>query len=128
MKTVLVLGTNFGDRLVNIKRAVEWLACVGRITKFSSFYETPDCYGHGSHYGNAVVELEFSGTEEELTALTKEYEISQGRDETARRERRVPIDVDIVVTDGRVVRQRDFNASYFKKGYGEIIGQPSLDK
>ena len=51
---------------------------------------------------------------EELGALMKRWEREAGR---IAHSKSVPLDIDIVVFDGQVVRPRDFAQEYFKIGY-----------
>lgn len=120
MKAVLVLGSNCDNREEHIRQAVLWLDAIGNIIQRSSYYETPDQTGRGDRYGNTVVELEFEGCCNTLNEKIKDYELSSGRDAECRRQHLVPIDIDIVIAEDRVLRERDFKSNYFKKGYSEF--------
>lgn len=56
----------------------------------------------------------------ELERLSKQFEISLGRDAQARTRGDVPVDIDIVVFDGKIMRERDFESEFFRIGYMEI--------
>lgn len=114
----LSLGSNCDDAY--IKRAIEWLEKTVRILCKSDIYKSPSIGRCSSLYSNAVIKAETSTSIEELNTQLKLYEISQGRDEKARAEGRVPIDIDIVVADGKILRPRDFKYQFFQIGYLEL--------
>lgn len=120
MKSHLFLSVGSNTEAGQVEKAVEWLS--GKLQKFasSSLYTTPAVQGKGKPYVNAVVEGYITGAEEDFNNLLKDYEKTCGRDDTARKEGRVPIDIDIVVRDGSVVRERDFAHSFFRIGYSEL--------
>lgn len=120
MRLVLALGSNCGDREKQLYEAIEWLRGASVVTAVSSIYETPDLAGRDAPYLNAVVEVEVNCAELDFNSKLKRYEIQSGRTEECRRNHLVPVDIDIVLIDDRVVRERDFKAAYFKKGYNEL--------
>lgn len=119
MEVVLSLGSNDGDRHANVASAIKWLQETLERCRSSSIYET-EAIGGGYPYMNAVAKGEWNGTAEELDSLCKEYERRHGRDQKARMLKRVPVDIDIVIVDGIVVRQRDYGFDYFRRGLNEL--------
>lgn len=120
IKTVLALGSNCGDRRQNLLNAIKWIGTVSDIKFSSAFYSSPDIKGMGHIYLNAVVETEFEGSGEHFNNIIKEYEKTAGRDSDCRQRGLVPIDIDIVIIDGEIVRPKDYRAEYFLKGYAEL--------
>ena len=51
---------------------------------------------------------------DELGATMKRWECEAGR---VPRSKSVPLDIDIVLFDGRIIRPRDYGQEYFKIGY-----------
>ncbi len=120
-RVVLGLGSNCGDKAQNLKSAREYLIGVSDgVFHSSQIYETPDAHGAPEKYFNLVMEMETLLGAETLTRLLKEYEVSAGRTSDARVLGRVPIDIDIVIFDGNIVRPKDFRQSFFQIGYQEI--------
>lgn len=118
---VLSLGSNCGDRENNVAGAIDWLRLhVLSDCECSEIYETLPVGHSGSNYINAVVAGFYSGCLEDLERLCKEYERSNGRDEESRKLNMVPVDIDVVIADGDVLRERDFKCSFFQKGYHEL--------
>ncbi len=133
MKAVVCVGSNCGCRRENVEKAVVWLGSLLSGMESSGVYSTmdepvlsdkrlsgcaSDSYGE---YINCVVAGEFAGDGESLRQLCKEYELSNGRDIACRLRGEVPVDIDIVVADGDILRVRDWNSCYFQKGYRRIF-------
>lgn len=117
---VVSVGSNCGDRTENVRAALEWLSSHIANTRCSDIYETPEIHGKGSPYMNAVLVGSTPLDIAELNDTFKKYELSQGRDADARAAGMVPIDIDIVVWDGEVIRSGDYAASFFKLGYSQL--------
>lgn len=120
-EALFCIGSNCGDRKGNVATALVWLS--GRLSDFrhSSIYATPDCHGGQREYLNAVCSGYTALIPSEIETLCKEYEKSCGRNAAARAAGDVPIDVDLVVYDGEVLRRKDHGSEFFRKGYMEIF-------
>lgn len=119
MHLVLSIGSNISSTHVN--KAIEWLS--NRLTNMSvsDVYQTPAVKTGTRTYSNAVACGNFTGNCDEFDAELKRYEFSCGRDEQARQRGDVPIDIDIVVADGTILRDWDYRQSFFRIGYNQII-------
>lgn len=119
-EVVVCVGSNTGAKEENIALAIDWLQGILAGCRVSGIYMSPDTTGSLETYGNAVAIglSDLSRSELELTA--KEYELKCGRDNAARNAGIVPIDVDIVVYDGEIVRPRDYASNFFKIGFDQI--------
>lgn len=118
---IVSLGSNCGDRHAAVAEAICWLS--GRLSDFkaSEIYETPP-YGHaGSDYMNAVVSGNCECSPEDFEAECKIYELKCGRNGEARMRNLVPIDIDVVISDGNILREADFSRGFFKIGYRQIL-------
>lgn len=105
----LGLGSNLGDRLATLQRAVELLAAQPnlKVTRSSRVYETEPVGGPPQpEYLNAVIEVETTLSPKDLLAACGRVEEALGR---ARRERWGPrtIDVDILTFDDEVIDEPD---------------------
>lgn len=117
---VFSIGSNCGDRHKACRDACQWLQSLVRNFEMSGIYETKP-YGHdGSDYMNAVVRGTCQEDVHAVDRLCKEYELAHGRDDVARAANKVPVDIDIVIADGEVLRLRDFNCEFFRTGYDSI--------
>ena len=114
------LGSNCGDRDVNIRKGLEYIHSLLTDVVSSNIYETPCARGNGSPYKNLVVRGKWHGDPDSLDSLLKGYEIEAGRNEECRKLGKVPIDIDIVIAEGKIVRKWDYRQKFFRKGYSEI--------
>lgn len=89
-------------------------------TKCSSIYETPCALESGKQYMNAVISGFYQGDGIELGDILKEKEHEMGRTSECRGKGLVPIDLDIVVMNGDIVKPWDYRQKFFRIGYDEI--------
>ena len=119
---VLGVGANCGDRARSVAKAISWISEMLEDSESSSIYETP-AYGHaGGPYMNAVVRgvCPAGIAVERLERECKLYEAAHGRDAESRRQKIVPIDIDIVMAGADILRPADFGCSFFQIGFKEI--------
>ena len=116
MTATIVLGSNCGDRETNILRALGRVKECVEILRSSPVYESRDYLGSGKRYLNLVAEIEGRISEKELNRYFKQIETELGRTEVTRLCGDVPVDIDIVVWEGSVVRPEDYATSYFREG------------
>ncbi len=116
---VLSVGSNCGCE--NVRVACEWLEKMLDRPVVSGLYQTPAVNGGIRDYVNAVVSGLTDMTSDSLNACLKEYELLCGRDESCRRSGIVPVDIDIVIFDGKVIREWDFRQTFFTIGYSELF-------
>lgn len=117
-EVVLGLGSNVSGFYV--ESALMWLA--GRLSEMhaSSLYPTPPAGSGVRPYVNAVVSATTGLDAGQLNAALKEYEVSCGRDDASRAAGIVQIDIDIVLFNGEVIREWDFNQTFFRIGYDQL--------
>ncbi|MGM9816436.1 MAG: 2-amino-4-hydroxy-6-hydroxymethyldihydropteridine diphosphokinase [Lepagella sp.] len=118
---VLSVGSNVG--FDEVKSAVEWLSHELKDFQASTLYRTPALQGVGNPYVNAVVIGKICETCDAFNQRLKAYELSCGRDAAARAAGVVPIDIDIVMKNGEVIRPRDYAHSFFQIGYNQLVKQ-----
>jgi len=103
----LALGTNLGDRMENLRRAIAALSPEVRVTALSPAYETPP-WGYTDQ--PAFLNMALGGaTEHEplpLLAFLKNLETELGREKTFRNGPRL-IDIDILFYDDNLFGQND---------------------
>lgn len=120
MKGIIVIGSNFGDRVLNIHEALSFIKTKCLIVNSSNIYETPDILGVGCPYMNIVIEIETDWEENILNECFKSFEMKAGRNDLRRRRGEVPIDIDIVIWGDVIRRNKDFQAKYFLLGYNQF--------
>jgi 2-amino-4-hydroxy-6-hydroxymethyldihydropteridine diphosphokinase len=105
----LALGGNLGDRVGNLRAALDALEAGGvAIEAVSSVYETPP-WGieEQPRFVNIAAAGRSSLSPHELLALAKRIEAQQGRDFGAVRNGPRPIDIDILLIEGETVETSD---------------------
>ena len=117
----LSIGSNCGDRRGEVKAALIWLSGLGGGMSASSIYETPEIHGLDRPYINAVAALDLNMDPRVLNEKLKDYERIRGRDESCRQRGDVPIDIDLVVMAGTILRPKDFHHEFFQIGYRQLI-------
>lgn len=120
ISVIISIGSNCGDRHALVEKAIEWLNTILMQTKASSIYETPCALKSGTPYMNAVVKGYFSGNGFSLDDLLKEKEHKMGRTAECREKGQVPIDLDIVVCDGEILKSWDYRQRFFQIGLQQI--------
>lgn len=121
------LGSNSPDRDKLIKAAVDALKQYLAVSQVSSIYECPASNGKDPAYLNAVVHGMTPHTKDELVAHLKSLEVDAGRTNELREKGIVPMDLDLVIWNFRVVRPDDFQKTYFNIGYRELLSQGAFE-
>lgn len=118
-KVWVSVGANVADRYNRVAETLRRLANTFESVEVSSIYES-DCWQKkGPKYSNAVAFLYTDKPLEALLAMFKNWERENGR-LLGTKTVEVPLDIDVVVYDGKVLRPSDFERPYFEKGYREL--------
>lgn len=126
-QAVISIGSNTDDRTTQVEQAILFLLANLSEAKASSVYESPAFNGKDAPYYNAVVTGNTELSLDELTDLLKKHEQECGRDDLTRIEGIVPMDLDIVMWGGRIVREDDFERPYFNQGYRELLAAGAFE-
>lgn len=110
MRAFLGLGSNVGDRLEHLRRAVAQLP---DLVGLSSVYETEPVGGPGSQgpYLNLVAELDTGASPRQLLELAGRLEEDAGRVRTVRHGPRT-LDVDVLLVGDLVVDEPDLTVPH----------------
>lgn len=114
---IVGIGSNVAEGRSMVSDAVDYLSGIFGGVECSGIYSTESVSGDGTNYFNAVARIYSTFGDDEVEAMFKAYELRCGRDEEMRRRKIVPIDLDIVVSGGSVLRPKDMAREYFQKGY-----------
>ena len=106
-KAFLLLGSNMGDRMANLKIAIQKTEEVcGKIVQTSSVYETaPWGFLNQETFLNQVIEIETQIPPSQLMQLLLEIEIEIGRIRVFKLGPRI-IDIDILLFDSLIINDR----------------------
>lgn len=122
-RVVLCLGSNVVDRKQHIDKALDMLRrYIAPGYRMSHAYMTPSHSGFGDAYLNVVMMARTPLDPDALHDHIKDIEFASGRTEKSKSEGRVPLDIDIVVYDGIILRPFDFSARHFQLGYRQLVG------
>ena len=122
MNTALIsLASNSPDKREQMEKAFAELQAMGIVDKSSSIYETAPCGNpHHPNYLNAVARIHTPVEYQTLHDSLKEMEQNHGRTPLSKQTGEIPLDIDIVVWNGKTLRPQDFDRDYFKIGLQEI--------
>jgi 2-amino-4-hydroxy-6-hydroxymethyldihydropteridine diphosphokinase len=123
MNTVVIsIGSNAGDRRQSMERAIEFLQDLLSNTCVSSIYETaPEGGVADNYYLNAVIAGETDMDMSQVIKQLKRREVLDGRTLAVKLQGIVPIDLDLVIWNGEVVREKEFSCKYFTIGYNQLL-------
>lgn len=120
---VISVGSNVPDRVSQVEEVLAWFKREFFRVKVSSVYETPDYSGKNIIYANAVLTAETSWDKDSVEEFLHLKEATQGRTDECRRHGIVPVDLDLVIYNGEVLRPHELNREYFSIGYSMIKGE-----
>lgn len=119
------LGSNTSDREYQITQATEFICGILHDCSVSSVYESPAFNGKDDPYLNEVIHGMSPIGYDELIRQLKDWEALHGRTQVKTLEGQIPIDLDLVIWDSRILRPKDFERHYFNRGYRELLASGS---
>lgn len=120
-KMVLSIGSNSSDREWQMSQTIKRLRENFKVVAVSEIYETEAVNGVDAPYLNAVAVASTSMTYEDVLSFTKQWETICGRTPASKLQGVIPVDLDVVVWDGEIKRERDYEHEYFARGYKQLI-------
>lgn len=122
-KALISLGANTPDKKKRLDDAIVAIAQIACIKVQTPIYETP---AEGSTvtlpYANALILIETEAEYDELRATFKQWEAQAGRTPESKAQGIIPLDVDIITWNDKVIKERDMEFNYMKKGL-ELLGK-----
>ena len=116
-KALLSLGANTHDKKERLSHTIEAIAQIANIKTQTPIYETP---AEGSiatkPYANALVLIDTPAEYDELRATFKQWEVQAGRTPESKQQGLIPLDIDIVTWNERIIKERDMEFEYMKLG------------
>lgn len=106
---IITLGSNVSERRQILLSATEAIARRYCISRLSDIVESPDVTGGPTIYANRIIEISSDLPHDALSASLETIECSFG----ARHPGIVPLDIDIVIHDGQVIRPSDIIRPYY---------------
>jgi 2-amino-4-hydroxy-6-hydroxymethyldihydropteridine diphosphokinase len=124
MRCGIALGSNLGDRVAHLSEAVRRLALP--VSAKSSIYETApvECADDDPPFANAVIEIEYDGTPEQLLARTQAVEIAMGRPANHPKNAPRTIDLDILYCGDTTIDIPDLTLPHPRLGARRFVLVP----
>lgn len=82
--------------------------------------KSSEIYRDNNNYYNSVIQIVTSLSMNELVARFKTEERNNGRLPDSKATGIIPLDIDIVIFNGCVIRSNDYNQPYFQRGYKQL--------
>lgn len=119
-KVWLSLGSNVEDGYEKLTEALAELGEIFTGIRYSSIYKTEALNKKDADYFNCVAEIKTDLDSEYLKVKMKEIERKYGRNEYSKQKGRIEMDIDVVVYDAYILREKDYERDYFQYGYNEL--------
>jgi len=120
----LSLGSNIGDKKLNITNALFELSEYVNIKKVSSLYESdPLLFENQDKFYNLVIEIEYEETALDLLNIIKNIENKLGRQSTFRYGPRI-IDIDILFFNNQVIQEENLTIPHYDWHNRKFVVEP----
>ena len=120
----LSLGSNIGDKKLNITNALSELSEYVIIKKVSSLYESdPLLFENQDNFYNIVIEIEYEETAYDLLNIIKNIEIKLGRQTTFRYGPRI-IDIDILFFNNQIIQEENLTIPHYDWHNRKFVVEP----
>ncbi len=120
----LSLGSNIGDKKLNITNALSELSEYVIIKKVSSLYESdPLLFEDQDNFYNLVIEIEYEETALDLLNIIKNIENKLGRQSTFRYGPRI-IDIDILFFNNQVIQEENLTIPHYDWHNRKFVVEP----
>lgn len=128
----IALGTNVGNRLVNLRRARDLLLKLmppeTSLLQSGIYQSEPlDCPPNSPDFYNAVLELDYPGSPRELLKATQDIENQLGRKPSPISNSPRPIDLDLLYFDHVVIREADLILPHPRLTHRRFVLKPLTD-
>lgn len=129
MKYIIGVGTNIGDRRLNIERAAEAIGLVPKtqVLRVSSIYETaPVGYEEQDNFYNACFEIESTLTPNEILGVCLGIEAGFGRVRTVKDGPRT-LDLDVILYEGGIMNTENLSLPHPRYHQRRFVLIPLLE-
>jgi 2-amino-4-hydroxy-6-hydroxymethyldihydropteridine diphosphokinase len=131
MRTAVALGSNLGDRLVNLRAAQKAILQLAGVTPIlaSAIYETEpiDCEPGAGKFLNAVFEFDYEGDPLELLKRLREIEQTLGRLPDHPRNVSRKIDIDLLYAGDTKIDSEQLQLPHPRMHLRRFVLQPLAD-
>lgn len=119
-RLVISIGSNSNDREWQMKNCIAWLKSQLRSVNVSTVYNSKAANGKDPDYLNAVMTAKCRADYDEINGTLKKYEAICGRTPLSKAIGDIPMDLDIVMWNDEIIRDKDFRQEYFQTGWKQL--------
>lgn len=124
----IALGSNLGDRYVNLQQAVDYcFSNLGSIDKLSRIYECEAKGFEGPAFYNACISLRSKFSPKEVMTKLLLFEQQLGRERHFEGYKSRTIDLDIILSDEDIIESDDLQVPHSKMHLRDFVLQPLAD-
>jgi 2-amino-4-hydroxy-6-hydroxymethyldihydropteridine diphosphokinase len=132
MRAGIALGSNLGDRLVNLQKARDQITALAGVVPpvlQSAIYETKPikCEPRANNFYNAVIEIGFTKSVEALLACLQKIEISLGRPAKHQANLSRAMDLDLLYFGSQVRHEKDLQLPHPRMTGRAFVLRPLAD-
>lgn len=120
---IISVGSNSPDREWQMTHAEKHLKQLLKKVVSSEIYEVPAYNGVDAPYLNMVMLAATNMEYSEVESAFKQWEIVCGRTPASKLQGVIPIDIDIVTWNGKVIKPVDYSREYVVKGVDMLLGR-----
>ena len=123
-KVILSIGTNIGNKTLNLQKSVELLGSKVKITKVSSIYSSEALlYTEQADFYNLVLEIIYEDSPQNLLKILKKIEEDMGREQNLRYGPRI-IDLDIIFFNNQIVSEENLQIPHYDWQNRKFVIEP----
>lgn len=120
-RAIICIGSNTVNAIQIVHHAANVLAKLAAgDAKCSEIYQCPSHNGLGNDYYNMVIEIFAKYDYQEIIDISKSLEKEAGRTSLSKITGEMPLDIDLVIWNNRVMRPYDFSRPHFQLGYSQL--------
>ena len=123
-KVILSIGTNIGNKTVNLQKSVELLGSKVKIKKVSSIYSSEALlFTEQADFFNIVLEIIYEDSPQNLLKILKTIEEDMGREQNFRYGPRI-IDLDIIFFNNQIVSEENLQIPHYDWQNRKFVIEP----
>ncbi len=116
-KVLISLGANTPDKQSILQRTIEAIGKTSHIVAQTPIFVTPaEGNTSAAPYANALIVANVNEDYATLRQTYKQWEIDAGRTIEMKQRGIVPLDIDIIIWEDTIIKERDMQMNYMKQG------------
>jgi len=127
MQIIIGLGTNQGDRILELNLAIEFLSSFGSVKRSPIYISPPFGFESDGDFLNMAILLNTSLKPGELLDHCLKYELDRGRDRNSKGFSDRPIDLDLLLINSKIVDNSDLKIPHPELHRRSFAIRPTAD-